>query len=65
VLGWGLAQEPYLVAPDVTLRWAAAPDATLGPVLVALGIGTALLLPALVWLIRTFRVRRRPAAPNG
>ena len=59
VLGWGLAQQPYLVAPDLTLRSTAAPDATLGPVLIALGGGAALLLPALIWLLRTFRVRRR------
>jgi cytochrome d ubiquinol oxidase subunit II len=64
VLGWGLAQRPFLVAPDVMLRDVAAPDATLGPVLVALVAGTALLLPALVWLIRTFRVRHRPDAPS-
>jgi len=60
VLGWGLAQSPYLIAPDVTLRAAAAPAATLGPVMVVLGGGAVLLLPALVWLLRTFRVRRRP-----
>jgi cytochrome d ubiquinol oxidase subunit II len=62
VLGWGLAQRPFLIAPDVLLKDAAAPDATLAPVLVALVAGSALLLPALVWLIRTFRVRRRPSA---
>ena len=60
VLGWGLAQRPFLVVPDLTLRETAAPAATLVAVLIALVAGTALLLPALVWLIRTFRVRRRP-----
>ena len=55
VVGWGLAQRPFLIAPD----------ATLGPVLCALVAGTALLLPALVWLIRTFRVRHRPDAGPG
>jgi cytochrome d ubiquinol oxidase subunit II len=60
VLGWGLAQRPFLIAPDVRLRDVAAPAATLAPVLIALCAGSALLLPALLWLIRTFRVRRRP-----
>jgi cytochrome bd ubiquinol oxidase subunit II len=60
VLGFGLAQRPYLVAPDLTIRAAAAPDATLGPVLVALAGGALLLVPALIWLMRTFHLRRRP-----
>ncbi len=60
VLGWGLAQQPYLIAPDVTLRVAAAPSATLSAVLLTLVGGSLLLLPALIWLLRTFRVRRRP-----
>ncbi len=59
VIGWGLAQRPYLVTPDVTLHGAAAPPATLAGVLVVLGSGALLLLPALYWLLRTFRLRRR------
>jgi cytochrome d ubiquinol oxidase subunit II len=52
VAGWALAQEPYLLPPDLTVRAAAAPDATLLALVVAAGIGLALLLPALAWLFR-------------
>jgi cytochrome d ubiquinol oxidase subunit II len=52
VAGWALAQEPYLLPPDLTVRAAAAPDATLLALVVAAGVGLALLLPALAWLFR-------------
>ena len=59
VSGWALAQYPYLVTPDVTLADAAAPEGTLAAVLVTLGVGTLLLVPALVWLMKVFRLRKR------
>jgi cytochrome bd ubiquinol oxidase subunit II len=52
VAGWALAQEPYLLPPGLTVREAAAPDATLIALLVAATLGMALLLPALTWLFR-------------
>jgi cytochrome bd ubiquinol oxidase subunit II len=52
VAGWAFAQEPYLLPPDLTVREAAAPDATLTALLVAAVLGMALLLPALRWLFR-------------
>jgi cytochrome d ubiquinol oxidase subunit II len=52
VAGWALAQEPYLLPPDLTVEQAAAPDATLVALLVASALGLALLIPALVWLFR-------------
>jgi cytochrome d ubiquinol oxidase subunit II len=52
VAGWALAQEPYLLPPDLTVEEAAAPDATLVALLVAAAVGMALLIPALVWLFR-------------
>lgn len=55
IVGWGLAQRPYLVAPDVTIRGAAAAPATLRLLAIALGVGGLLLLPAVVWLLRVFR----------
>jgi cytochrome d ubiquinol oxidase subunit II len=58
--GWGAAHAPFLVAPDVTVRGAAAPPATLAllaPVLVA---GAALVLPALYLLLRVFKSRPPP-----
>lgn len=53
--GWGLAQYPYLIYPDVTLTQAAAPDATLRFVLYTLPVGLALLLPSLWLLFKVFK----------
>ncbi len=53
--GWGAAHAPYLIAPDLTVRGAAAPAATLdilAPVLIA---GAVVVLPALYWLLRVFK----------
>jgi cytochrome d ubiquinol oxidase subunit II len=52
VAGWALAQEPYLLPPELTVDEAAAPDATLAALVIAATIGLALLVPALVWLFR-------------
>jgi cytochrome d ubiquinol oxidase subunit II len=59
VSGWALAHHPYLVTPDLLLHDAAAPEATLVTVLVTLGGGSLLLLPALIWLMKVFRLRKR------
>lgn len=66
IWGWALAQYPYLVPPDLTVASAGAPVATLQLVLIALGLGVAVLLPSLVYLFRVFKagpahsVRRLP-----
>lgn len=52
VAGWAVAQEPYLLPPDLTVHEAAAPHATLVALLVATALGMALLVPALAWLFR-------------
>jgi cytochrome d ubiquinol oxidase subunit II len=56
VAGWGAAQYPYLIYPDVTLANAAAPDPTHRFSLWTEPAGMALLGPSL-WLI--FRVIKR------
>jgi cytochrome d ubiquinol oxidase subunit II len=53
--GWGLAQHPYIIYPDVTVRGAAAGDATLRFILLTTPFGMALLLPSLAWLFRVFK----------
>jgi cytochrome d ubiquinol oxidase subunit II len=58
LLGWGLAQYPYLIYPDMTLHNVAAPAATLRFVLLALPIGLAILLPSLWLLFRVFKSAR-------
>jgi len=55
LLGWGLAQFPHLVTPDVTLQNAAAPESTLKLLLLALGAGTVVLLPSLIYLFQIFK----------
>lgn len=57
LLGWGLAQFPYLIYPDITLYAAASPETTLRFVLVAIACGTAVLLPSLWLLFRVFKTK--------
>ena len=56
-LGWGLAQFPHLVTPDVTIQNAAAPESTLKLLLIALGAGAVVLLPSLFYLFQILRGR--------
>lgn len=51
---WGVAQHPYLILPGLTLEDAAAPDATLRAILIALPIGALILVPSLLLLFATF-----------
>lgn len=53
--GWGLAQYPYLIYPDVTLHASAAPEPTLLFVLYSLPIGLVLIVPSLWLLFRVFK----------
>jgi cytochrome d ubiquinol oxidase subunit II len=55
LVGWALAQRPYLIAPDVTIEHAAAPPVTLELMLVIVGAGALLLIPSLYYLFRVFR----------
>ena len=55
LLGWGLAMNPYLIAGSLTIREAAAPRDVLVLLLAVLAGGGAILLPALVYLLRTFK----------
>ncbi len=55
VLGWGLAQHPYLVYPDLTFAATAAPRATLQFLILTLPIGALLLVPSLFYLFRVFK----------
>jgi cytochrome bd ubiquinol oxidase subunit II len=55
LFGWGVAQWPYLIVPDVTVTDAAAPDATLRVVVIGFAIGGAVLAPSLFLLFRIFK----------
>jgi cytochrome d ubiquinol oxidase subunit II len=52
--GWALAQYPFLIPPQLTIVGAAAPPVTLRLLLIGLVIGSAVLIPSLVFLLRTF-----------
>jgi cytochrome d ubiquinol oxidase subunit II len=55
ILGWGLAQYPFMVAPDITVAVAKGPDLTLELVVWALAGGSVILLPSLWALFRIFK----------
>lgn len=55
LLGWGIAHQPYLIYPDVTLADAAAPAATLAFVLTTLPFGVLVLVPSLWFLFKVFK----------
>ncbi len=59
--GWALAQYPYLIPPDLTIRSAAAPRVTLVLVLWVLAAGALVLFPSLIYLFRVFK--QAPARP--
>lgn len=60
LLGWGLAQYPYLVYPDITLQRAAAPAPTIAFTLATLPFGALLLVPSLGLLFHVFKTARTP-----
>jgi cytochrome d ubiquinol oxidase subunit II len=55
LLGWAIAQYPYLIVPDVTLHAAAASPRTQRLLLIALAAGVPVLVPSLVLLFRVFK----------
>ena len=50
IVGWAVAQSPYLLPGELTIDDAAAPDATLVAMLVSVALGTLVLVPSLYWL---------------
>jgi cytochrome d ubiquinol oxidase subunit II len=59
IAGWGVAQWPYLVLPDLTASDAAAPLGALRPIAIGYLVGGAVVAPSLYAL---FRVFKRPGA---
>jgi cytochrome d ubiquinol oxidase subunit II len=52
IVGWALAQDPYLLPGQLTLARAAAPDAVLRAVLISMAVGALILGPSLGYLYR-------------
>jgi cytochrome d ubiquinol oxidase subunit II len=57
LLGWAFAQFPYLIPASLTYRQAAGPRPVLTALVWALAAGSAILLPSLWYLFRTFKSR--------
>jgi cytochrome bd ubiquinol oxidase subunit II len=53
--GWGAAQYPYLIVPDLTLQNAAAPASVLKPLLIVLAVGGTMIAPAFIYLYSLFK----------
>lgn len=67
LVGWGLAQYPHLVIPDLTLTNAATARATLKALQSALALGAVVLFPAFGYLFYVFKrpaVSPSPASPG-
>jgi cytochrome d ubiquinol oxidase subunit II len=52
VVGWALAQNPYLLPGQLTLHKGAAADPVLAAVLISMAVGALILAPSLWWLYR-------------
>jgi cytochrome d ubiquinol oxidase subunit II len=52
IVGWAVAQRPYLLPTTLTVEAAAASDTTLIALIVSLAVGAAVLFPSLVLLFR-------------
>ena len=52
IVGWAVAQRPYLLPGELTLERAAAGDATLSALLLSVAFGLVFLVPSLWWLFR-------------
>ena len=55
LVGWALAQYPYLVVPDLTFENAAASPAMMRAALIVFGLGALFLVPSLWFLFTVFK----------
>lgn len=55
LIGWGWAQYPHLITPDITIYNSSAPTTTLRLLLVALLLGAIVLFPSLTFLYYIFK----------
>jgi cytochrome d ubiquinol oxidase subunit II len=63
IAGWGIAQNPWLVGPDLTIDSTAASETMQIAFVITAGIGLALMIPCLYLLFVMFR--RTPAKVEG
>jgi cytochrome bd ubiquinol oxidase subunit II len=65
LLGWGLAQYPYLVVPDLTVHNAKSAESTLMLLVWVLAAGAVLLFPSFAYLYWVFKGQRRARRAPG
>lgn len=65
LVGWGVAQYPYLVVPDLTLGSAATTRATLTLLAWTLAVGAVVLFPSFGYLFYVFKRRGSPSGRTG
>ena len=58
VFGWGVAQYPYLVRPELTIYNSAAPTNIVSDLLIAVAMGAVVLIPSLILLLLVFKTHR-------
>jgi cytochrome d ubiquinol oxidase subunit II len=63
VIGWGVAQYPYLVRPELTIVNSAAPSNILSDLDIALAVGAVVLIPSLILLLFVFKTHRNRYQP--
>jgi cytochrome d ubiquinol oxidase subunit II len=59
VIGWGLAQYPYLVRPALTIFNSASPQNILVDIEIAVALGGVILIPSLILLLVIFKNNRK------
>jgi cytochrome bd ubiquinol oxidase subunit II len=55
LLGWGIAQYPWLVRPNLTILNSASPNSVVTSLVGVLAVGALVLLPSLALLFRVFK----------
>jgi cytochrome d ubiquinol oxidase subunit II len=65
VVGWGVAQWPYLLPEDLKVSAAAAPDPTLAMILGVFVVAAVLILPSLGWLYYLDQHSELSGEPSG
>jgi cytochrome d ubiquinol oxidase subunit II len=58
VFGWGVAQYPYIVRPELTLYNSAAPTNIVSDLVIAVAVGALFLIPSLILLLLVFKTHR-------
>src|SRR5690606_17888041 len=62
ILGWALAQHPFMVYPDLTFINAAGPLPTIRFLVISVPCGRLVLIPALWYLFKVFKTRPQAMA---